>query len=68
MCDLEVIVIPSRLRLIHKTVVLERVLTTLDLSCEENVAPWKWNSPLVDYTFNTPVVELLKLQKSVSFL
>ena len=48
-CVLEVIVVPSRLRLIRKTVVLTRVLPTLDLNCEKNTARRKRKSPLFDY-------------------
>ena len=36
MCVLEVIGVSSRLRLIRKEETLVRVLSTLDLSCEEN--------------------------------
>ncbi len=49
MCVLEVIGVPSRLRFIRKGEVLTRVLSTLDLSCGENVARRKWKSPLFDY-------------------
>ena len=47
-CDLEVIVSPSRSKLTRKPTSLTRVLPTSDLSCEENVVLRKWNSPLVD--------------------
>jgi hypothetical protein len=48
-CVLEEIVVPSRLRSIRKTVVLTRVLPTLDLNCEKNTVRRKWKSPLFDY-------------------
>jgi hypothetical protein len=35
-CDFEVIGVPSRLRFTRKTVGLTRVLSTVDLNCEEN--------------------------------
>jgi hypothetical protein len=35
-CDLD-------LRVIRKPVALARTRTTLILSCEEDVTPWKWN-------------------------
>ena len=47
-CDLEVIGVPSIFKLISKTAALVRMLTTFDLSSEENVSRRWWNWPLVD--------------------
>jgi hypothetical protein len=41
-CVLKVIGSPSRLT--RKAAALVRVLPTLDLSCEDNAARWKWKS------------------------
>ena len=48
-CDLEAIGSPSIFNVIHSAVVLVRMLTTLDLSCEEKAARRKWNWSQVDY-------------------
>jgi hypothetical protein len=53
-CVLEVIGVPSRLRLTREVSVLERVLTTFVLNCEENVARWKWKCPLFHCTVWIP--------------
>jgi hypothetical protein len=39
-CDLETIGVPSILRVILNTAALVRMLSTFDLSCEENTARW----------------------------
>ena len=55
MCDLNVIGVPSRLRLIRKTVDLASRFPHFDLSCEKNAARRKWkNPPLVDCASGTP--------------
>ncbi len=48
-CDLEVIGDSSIFNVIHSGAALVRMLSTLDLSCEEKVARRKWNWSLVDY-------------------
>ena len=55
-CVLEVIGVPSMLRLTRKSPVLARVLPTFALSCEENAARREWNSPLLDCASWTPEV------------
>ncbi len=42
-CDLDVMVTPSKLRVTRRTVPLVRMLSVHDLSCEEKVERWKWN-------------------------
>jgi antitoxin (DNA-binding transcriptional repressor) of toxin-antitoxin stability system len=54
-CDLEVIGVPSRLRLISKAVALARIDETRDLSIEEKTARRKWkNAPIFDCADWTP--------------
>ena len=43
MCVVDVIGVPSKLRVIRKAEALARVSPTLDLSCEENAARRKWD-------------------------
>jgi hypothetical protein len=52
------------LRLTRKAAALVRVLPTFDLTCEENEARRKWNSPLLGWIAEA---ELLKLQKCGQF-
>jgi len=53
-CDVDVIGVPSKLRLIRKTAALTRVSPTLDLRCEENTTRWKWNWTLLCCATLTP--------------
>ena len=46
-CDLEVIGVPSIFNVILSVTVLVRMLTTLDLRCEEKDGSRKWNWSLV---------------------
>ena len=48
-CDLEAIGDSSIFNVIRSGAILVRMLSTLDLSCEEKVARRKWNWSLVDY-------------------
>ncbi len=53
--DLDVIGVPSRLRLIRKVAVLPSRFPLFDLRFEKNTVRWKWkNPPLVDYVTGTP--------------
>ncbi len=47
-CDFEATGVPSIFKFISKTAALVRMLTTFDLSSEENVSRRWWNWPLVD--------------------
>jgi hypothetical protein len=55
-CDWEVIVAQSRLRLIRKTVTLGRISPYFDFNIEENTArrKWKYDDPKFDYADWTP--------------
>ncbi len=44
-CDLDVIVVPSKLRVIRKDSTLSRILPTRDLRRETNTGWWKWMNP-----------------------
>ena len=55
-CDLETMGIPSILSVILSATALARMFPTLDLSCEEKVARWKWNWPRSDCGSWTPEV------------
>jgi len=56
-CDVEVIGVPSRLRLIRKSGTLAKIKLTRDLNIEEKTARRKWkNPPLVDCENWTPEV------------
>ena len=55
-CDLDTTGETSIFSVILSAAVLERMLPTFDLSCEENVVCLKWKWPLVDYARWTPEV------------
>ncbi len=44
-CDVEVIGVPSGLRVIRETTTLPKIKLTRDLSIEEKTARWKWKNP-----------------------
>ncbi len=46
MCDLKATGAPSIFKLIRKAAALARMVPTLALSCEEDIARRKWKSPM----------------------
>jgi hypothetical protein len=55
-CDRDTIGVPSIFIVIRSVAALGRMLTTLPLTCVENVERQKWKSPLVEYGRWTPEV------------
>ena len=56
MCDLDVMGVPSKLSVIHKTVVLTRVRPTFLLIWGQKSMWREWKNPRSDYTDKTPEV------------